>query len=181
MLDLKQNTYRILLLICLVAPFVTSYYWLTHKKKLVKKEIKKQMIAGMDKSELILLKFTQTEITTKLDWKHSKEFEYNGQMFDIVEQETVGDSTSYLCWLDRSETKLNKQLRELVAIALGNNPQNQNQQKQFTLFIKSLYCNQPSIFKLDNLINESSLIYSTQIFSLLYEIESIPTPPPEIV
>lgn len=139
------------------------------------------MIAGMDKSELILLKFTQTEINTKLNWKHSKEFEYNGQMFDIVEQETFGDTTSYLCWLDRAETKLNKQLRELVAIALGNNPQKQNQQKQLNHFIKSLYCNQPPVFKLSNLINESTSIYSTEIFSLLFEIESIPTPPPEIV
>lgn len=139
------------------------------------------MIVGMDKSELILLKFTQTEINTKLNWKHSKEFEYNGKMFDIIEQETNGDTTSYLCWLDKAETKLNKQLRELVAIALGNNPQNQNQQKQLTHFIKSLYCNQLSEIKFHTPINTSTHPFLSKNFALLFQINSIPTPPPKIV
>jgi hypothetical protein len=139
------------------------------------------MIAGMDKSELILLKFPKTEIDTKLNWKHAKEFEYNGKMFDIVEQETNGDTTSYLCWLDKEETKLNKQLRELVTLALGNNPQNQNQQKQLTHFIKSLYCNQLSETKFDISINKSTYHFVSKNFALLFQISSIPTPPPEIV
>ncbi|MBI2280155.1 MAG: hypothetical protein HYU68_05650 [Bacteroidetes bacterium] len=176
-----KKFYGIFLIIVMVTPFMGSYFWLKHHKKLIKKEVKKQMIAGMDKSELILLKFTKTETETKLDWKHSKEFEYNDQMFDVVEKETHGDTTSYLCWLDRAETKLNKRLRELVTLTLGNNAQNQNQQKQLTHFLKSLYCTQLNVFKLNNPINKSPRIYETKIFSLLFKIDTIPTPPPEIV
>ena len=139
------------------------------------------MIAGMNKSELILLRFTKTEINTKLNWKHAKEFEYNGRMFDIVEQETNGDTTSYLCWLDKEETKLNKQLQELVTLALGNNPQNQNQQKQLTHFIKSLYCIQLSENRFDISIYKSTCHFVSKNFALLLQVNSIPTPPPEIV
>lgn len=97
------------------------------------------MIAGIEREELELLKFTEKEKQNLLNWKHSKEFEYNGEMYDIVETSIVGDTTYYWVWWDKEETKLNRQLDELVSFALGNNPKNQENQKRLHKFFKSLY------------------------------------------
>lgn len=111
-----------------------------YQKKEVKSEVKWKMIAGIDREELILLKFTEKEKDSLLNWKHSKEFEYQDNMFDVVETETVGDTTYYWVWWDHKETELNKQLDELIVQVLGNNPQKQEKQDQLIEFYKKLYC-----------------------------------------
>lgn len=97
------------------------------------------MIAGMDKKQLVLLKFTKAEKETQLRWKHSKEFEFKGQMYDVVESEISGDTLSYRCWWDNEETGLNKKLTNLVSDILGNNQQNKENNKRLVQFFKSLY------------------------------------------
>lgn len=93
----------------------------------------------MDKKDLVLLKFGKSENESKLRWKHSKEFEYKGQMYDIVETKLSGDTILYWCWWDNDETKLNKKLTNLVADILGNNQQNKENNKRLVQFLKSLY------------------------------------------
>lgn len=97
------------------------------------------MIAGIDKEELVLLKFTETEKQSKLKWKHSREFEFEGEMYDIVETQTVGDTTYYWLWWDHYETKLNKQLDKLLVSALGNHPQNKESHKRLFRFFNTLF------------------------------------------
>lgn len=43
-----------------------------------------------------------------------EEFEFNNQMYDIVDKVISKDSVQYWCWWDFKETKLNKQLDELL-------------------------------------------------------------------
>ena len=97
------------------------------------------MIEGMDKKNLVLLKFTKAENGTKLNWKHAKEFEYKGQMYDVVEKKIDGDTLSYWCWWDNEETGLNKKLANLISDILGNNKQNKESNKRLVQFFKSLY------------------------------------------
>jgi hypothetical protein len=113
--------------------------FIKYQKKQVKRAVKWQMIAQTDKQELVLLKFTESQKQSELTWKHAKEFEYQEQMYDIVESKTQGDTTYYWCWWDHEETKLNKQLNQLVAIAWGNYPQNQENNKRLIQFFKSFY------------------------------------------
>ncbi len=122
-----------------IAPVATTYFILRNQKKIIKKEIKRKIIAGIAKEELVLLKFTEQEKQEKLKWEHSKEFEFNGNMYDVVDNEIKGDTTIYWCWLDDEETKLNKQLSELVSRALGNNPKNKENQKRLNNFFNSLF------------------------------------------
>ena len=84
------------------------------EKAALKREIKWKMIAGIDQNELVLLKFSKEEAETKLRWEHSKEFEYDGQMYDIVSKEIKGDSIYYRCWWDYEEPALNRKLQQLV-------------------------------------------------------------------
>lgn len=128
-----------MLILFFIAPLATTYVFLNFQKLQVKKEVKREILAGMDKNELVLLKFTKDEIKNQLNWKHSKEFEYKGEMYDVIKTETLGDTTYYWLWCDNKETFLNKQLDQLVAIALGNNPKNQENQKRLHKFLKSLF------------------------------------------
>ncbi len=140
---MKRKIFGILLIVCFVAPVATTYVMLQFQKKQVKKEIKWKMIAGIDKEELVLLKFTEKEIQTQLKWKHAKEFEYKSEMYDVVETNTLSDTTYYWVWWDHQETKLSKQLNKLVSFALGNNPKQQENQKKLQNFFKSLYFSTP--------------------------------------
>jgi len=94
---------------------------------------------GLEASELVLLKFTATASETKLKWAHSKEFEYNHQMYDVVETKIIGDTIYYWCWWDHLETKLNQQLSQLANKAFQDDPQNQEKHRWLLSYFKSLY------------------------------------------
>lgn len=136
---MKRKVAGISLLICLLSPIATTYLFFQFQKQQVKKEVKWQMIAGIDKDELVLLKFSKAQSLSELKWEHSKEFEYNGEMYDVVKKKIIGDSISYWCWWDHKETKLNKQLDTLLAKALDNNPQRNEKQNQLVYFFKNLF------------------------------------------
>ena len=106
---------------------------------MVRKEVKSEMLAGIDKSELVFFTFSLIDTKTKLDWKHSKEFEYNGEMYDIVEKTHTKDSIQYLCWWDHEETKLSKQLSKLLVSAFQSDAPSKNKKEQIVNFYKSIY------------------------------------------
>lgn len=97
------------------------------------------MIAGIDKSELVILKFSNAETQSKLKWKHAKEFEFNNQMYDIVDKEISKDSVQYWCWWDYKETKLNKQLNELLVGVFQHDSKSKEKQDLLFKFYKSVY------------------------------------------
>ena len=162
----------------MVAPLTTTFFWLKHQKSTVRSEVKQNMIAGLDKQDLVLLKFTTQESKTKLHWEHFKEFEYNDQMYDIVETQIKGDTTYYWCWQDNEETKLNKQLDELLAYALGNNPQNKDSQKQLSDIFELFYHFEPG--ENAHAFSQFSTKNSHYGFSCIIFSFSPPVPPPEI-
>ena len=135
------------------------------------------MIAGLDKSELVLLKFSEKEASQSLKWKHSKEFEYRHQMFDIVETVSKGDSILYWCWSDNAETELNLKLQEFTAAAWGDNPQKKQKQDQLNQFYKSLYFTS----SIDSLLATRSENSKHSCFIINCESLSIkpPSPPPQ--
>jgi len=176
----KKKIIGILLLLILIAPVFLTYNWLQYQKSVVRKDIKKRIIEGLDKDELVLLKFSTASVQSELNWKHSKEFEYKQQMYDVVEKQIEGDSIFYWCWWDHEETKLEKQLKKLVADALGLDQQNRLKQKQLSNYFKLLFCpsgfeqqeSTPQIAK--NYYGGQSVIYSSPLWPP-------PTPPPVLI
>jgi hypothetical protein len=167
----------ILFLFALILPFTGTYLWLQHQKTLVQKQVKKLIVEGIAKEDLILLRFTREELITELDWKHAEEFEYSGQLYDIVETKAVGDSVYLWCFWDKRETQFNQRLKELVAYALGNNKQNKEKQDQLFNFLNDLYFQRNSAWVLsspDGCITHA-LSYIEQYSSLIIPP---PTPPP---
>lgn len=109
----------ILLLVSLGCPFWAPYTVLHSQKKAVRELVSEHLREGIQDSELVLLTFSVSETKTKLRWEHEREFEYRGQMYDLVEMTTKGDSVSYLCYWDKEETRLNHKLEQLITWVLG--------------------------------------------------------------
>lgn len=129
----------ILLLACLVLPVCGLFLWMKIEKHSIRKEVKESIIAGMSKTDLVALEFNIEETTKLLKWKHSREFEYEGQMYDVVEYEITGNYITYWCWKDDKESEINKKLDNLVTDAIGQNPQARKNQLRFLNFLTSLY------------------------------------------
>jgi hypothetical protein len=130
----------LLLLISLAAPCALTIVGLRHQKHLVKKAVKQQMIAGLDEAELTTFTFSQADAQTVLEWENEHEFEYQGQMFDVVRAIPHADSVTYHCWRDAEETKLNQQLAQIVGGIWDKSPQKQQNEQRLFDFFKLLYC-----------------------------------------
>ena len=110
---------------------------------------------SVDKSQLVRLSFTKTYAESGLRWEHSKEFEWLGEMYDVVSTESKDDSVTYWCWWDKEETALNKQLTDLVANSLGKNKERRRHQEQLVDLLKAAYLPiTHSLFSQDSLISD---------------------------
>ena len=124
--------------------------------------------------------FSLEDARTKLFWEHSREFEYKGEMYDVIRTDTKGDSVSYWCYWDRKETKLKKQLNVLVMKLMGPGPQSRNQGTQINDFFRSLFF-QSSIYEDDIAFHApQNRCYTAYQFSLSLHDSIPPSPPPDI-
>ena len=46
-------------------------------------------------------------------WKKKREFEYLGQMYDLIDSKTEGDTTNYTCFEDKKEGQLRRSFTKL--------------------------------------------------------------------
>ncbi len=173
---MKRKVVGIVLLFCLVTPVAATLTFLQLQKKQIKREVKWKMIAGLDKEELFLLKFTEEESQTELRWEHSKEFEYKGEMYDIVEKSIEGDTIYYWCWWDHEETNLNKQLDGLLANVLGNNPLRQEKKRQLADFFKKLFYESQENQSVISTTQKLKHIFYPEDFASIYHTPPVPPP-----
>jgi len=141
------------------------------------------MIAGLKDEELVKLKFSKAEISKNLRWKHSKEFEFNGQMYDIVNTKISSDSVEYVCWWDSEESKLNQKLMALVVNKLPDLPENRELSFQLTNFYKTFYFGDLTFFKKirnQKIINCFTANYFiSESDKLISGFQKINSPPPK--
>jgi hypothetical protein len=168
----------ILLSCILTDPMMGTFTWLNYKKSIVKKEVNKQIAEGINKDDLILLKFTKEEMHSKLRWENKREFEYNRRMYDIVEAKVEGEHIYYWCLPDHEETNLNRRLENLLDKALKKNSKIIKEITPLMSPFKSLYC--LSSFNIELSISES-LAKRFCLFSRVYSqiITQPPSPPPK--
>jgi hypothetical protein len=168
----------IFLIMVLSAPFIVTFTCLKVQQKLVRKAVKRSLIAGLDKEELVLLSFTKAQTETELRWEHSKEFEYRGQMYDIVETCTEGDSIHYRCWWDHAETALCKKLDALATVAWGHHPKQKQHTTHLLSFLKTLYHGPYSPWSIT--VNMASTAPAMMEWTIPATVmASPPAPPPE--
>lgn len=166
----------ILFLLLLVAPLGATFTWLQYQKRQAKKAAAQILVEDAEEKELVLLAFSKAEAAHRLRWEHAREFEYRGQMFDVVETEYRGDSVYFRCWWDHAETELNRELATLQAALLGQDPQSQENQERLFQFYKSLICaEQPRVYPLPEIAG--SILPAYRFGAPLF-CPNPPVPPP---
>ncbi len=103
----------ILLLCCLLLPTAGGVIWLQVEKALVRREVKHRMMESIPRDQLVRLAYSHRQAEHELAWEHDREFEYLGEMYDVVEKYETTDSLIVYCWPDREESALNRKLRKL--------------------------------------------------------------------
>jgi hypothetical protein len=165
----------------LVLPFIGTYTWLKGRicaaQYLADFEIQK----AMPHEDQLLWKFSIEDTRINLNWEHSREFEYKGEMYDVIRSETKGDSIWYWCYWDRKETKLRKELNVLLVSLMGPGQQSKNEGRQLNDFFKSLFLpvssvRQSLVAGLDPQRDKIPYNFSLHAFERIP-----PVPPPRII
>ena len=166
----------LLLLYCFIAPIGLTYAVLKLRQYRVREDVEHQILQGFDKGELLELKFTLAEARS-LEWEHEGEFEYNGQSYDVVNQEILGDSIVYYVWWDKIETQIKNQLAQLVAQALNQDEEQQENQEELIQLLKDIYYQTHfnTLSHFDNYVKSESRSYVQYYISPDW---APPVPPP---
>ncbi|MEZ4937004.1 MAG: hypothetical protein R2799_05370 [Crocinitomicaceae bacterium] len=160
----------------LFLPLIFMSVWFPIQKYKIRKQVKKEIIQGIDKEELVKIRLSFEEFVKELEWEHSKEFEYKGQMYDIVSAEFDGEHIIFYCWPDNEETVLNQQLTAALEDLLGGNQERNKNKRSYLKILKSLYLEDASI--LLSSINQATLEIISKPFNLRNPNFSPDTPPP---
>lgn len=130
----------LILLLAVSTPVLLGFMTYKFQLKKIKKQVKQELIANTSKAELVAFEFDINSKTFKsLNWKHSREFEFNNKMFDIVEADTLENVIHYLCFPDKQETELNAKFKALLNARYASDIPLSNKQNLLANFIKSLF------------------------------------------
>ncbi len=175
-----KTALALILLLGLFLPFAGSYLFFNYREKTVKKEVSALILSGIKEDQLVNLTFATAEIDKQLTWKHSREFEFDGHMYDIVRQSMHGDSITYACFRDHKETRLFREKHKTIAKALGHDPLQKKQNERLRIFFSNVFLQENQSRK--HVLSFNAIThYSLNIkhYALVYIIP--PSPPPKIV
>lgn len=130
-----KRALTILLLITFVYNFLGAGFvynvWLYTVKENVKERIK--LSVEEERTLIKVPKSWSKNPPESFKWHEENEFEYRGQMYDIIDKETRGNEIWYYCYWDKAETKLLNNLSKYVSSYLQQHPQ----ESQKTSFLSS--------------------------------------------
>ncbi len=152
-----------------VHPFLSMYY----------KYLGMQRANIPSEEELIeLLVFNKEDILdNRIDfkWIHSREFKYNGDMYDIVKKEESDQQLILYCINDTKEKKLEEEFEKRINSNSANNKQRQNLNHSTTL-------SEPVQEEQVKFYPGTNCIFTFYLNSSYSSIHSeIPSPPPRLV
>ncbi len=158
-------------------PFGLVTTLLQLEKASIRRVVKHQLMESENDRDFVLLTIANQDLNTLLEWEHEREFEYLGEMYDVVRSETRTDSTYFVLWWDHDETEINKKLARLVKSKQASDSPNPVAKKLVDFEIVSLSediseetLHVPSVIQND-CYRESFL----QIYL------SLPDPPPDLI
>lgn len=80
------------------------------------------------------LVFTKEESQTHLNWEHDREFEYLGEMYDVLEIHEKGNQIEYLVWHDQEESELKRSESDYEKSTRENHSENQKRNSFHVIF-----------------------------------------------
>ena len=166
-----------MLLFALTGPILATYTIIRIRREMVRSEVREEVTKGIPRENLVLIRVARTDMEKEVLWKDDHEFEYHGEMYDIVESETEGDTLVFWCLPDHKETSLNIRISELLGRRLMNNQQQRNDQKRMAGLLK-LQFTKPS-HHLITIPEVASRRLSGHLISYRSRTVPPPSPPPE--
>jgi len=93
--------------------------WIVFKlqQTAIRYEVKQQIKAGVPAADLVTLRIAKVWEETpngRFEREHSKEFRFDGEMYDIIHSRDEGDTTVYICIHDVKERGLFADLERLI-------------------------------------------------------------------
>ncbi|MCX7974442.1 MAG: hypothetical protein N3B16_08070 [Candidatus Aminicenantes bacterium] len=161
----------------LLDPAFGRFLWLQHRKEMVRKEVAEKIANGIEKDKLIFLEFSSEEARTKLRWRSEREFEFNRELYDVVDSAIKGDKVLFWCWPDTKETGLEREIAEIASRALKNKSKALINQESSSLSFQCWLFFSYSNLELFRPYFLSSLHESPFKFCLFF-FPQPPTPPP---
>jgi hypothetical protein len=175
MRGLKSKIIAISFLLLLLAPAFGLYIWLELQKELTRHQVKELLEVGLEDEALTLFKFTN-EGSEQLEWEHSKEFKFDGKMYDVVRQEEHGDTTYYYCWEDHKESEIYRQTNRLIQVVQRTDPDRKERQDRLVNFYKNLFCSDVALSSMTLGLNQIK-IHPKQLLPPK-DFQSSPSSPP---
>jgi hypothetical protein len=127
------------LILVLISPPLWVGSWYYAQRTSLRREVKSQLIKGVNPGDLVLFSFSKQEMENLVRWERHDEFEYEGNMYDVVRSEKKENRFYYWCWPDNQESILNKELRNRTAELFNNSPKPGEQSSKVILYFKSLF------------------------------------------
>lgn len=153
------------------------FYVFKIKEYAIKKEIKTKIKKDVPKDELCTFIITDAN-SHKFEWEHSKEFRFNGMMYDVVYKTVNDDGTTTLeCVSDVQETQLFKDLNNYLVKEITNQNNGKHPLVEFhnflnnLIFIPDVTCIYPNEVISNSVIMELPQYYTNPF------IQGIYTPP----
>ena len=132
--------------LALFLPFVTIFSWLSLERAALKKNVKHELMKTVSDDELMAFTFPIEDTTTQLEWEHAGEFEYGGEMYDIVRRSYSNHEVTYHVWWDHDETVLNRKLTQLSSICFNDSPVKKKSGQQLAFYTQQLFVETFSTF-----------------------------------
>jgi len=142
-----KHFYRSLICLMLIASMVVAFsgHFGLFKVKQYKarKEIKAIIKAGVPDSLRVNFYLDEIQSDSKsFVWIHSKEFRYQGQMYDVVSEFEENGRVVLSCIHDVKESGLFADLDQMIAKQMNADSQHQNSRQQWIKLFQSLFYSQ---------------------------------------
>ncbi len=157
--------------------------WLVFKlqQTAIRHEVKQQIKAGVPASDLVVLRIAKVWEEThnaRFEREHSKEFRFDGEMYDIISSQDEGDTTVYVCIHDVKESGLFANLDCMIETE-ANTPINKKSRQSLEQLIAAKYVQESLVFNVP--LQETILIRSDFSNIVSTEQADVNNPPPEVL
>lgn len=112
--DIARRCFALIFLFSFLFNYFGVFTFFKVQQLVIRREIKRQIKAGVPDEELHILSFSASE-ADRLEWEEEgREFRWKGQMYDVVRKEIAGNTVHYYCINDSEETELFLALDDMV-------------------------------------------------------------------
>ncbi|NND34713.1 MAG: hypothetical protein HKN76_19155, partial [Saprospiraceae bacterium] len=102
----------------LLLPFIIGWCILTIEERSVEQNVSHLLAAGIETSLLTVIRIAK-EDQQILRWEREDEFEYRGEMYDVVARSESSDSLTFHCWHDVDESEVKEKIQHFLARLKG--------------------------------------------------------------